>query len=94
MPLFFDCPHRHVLQGHQLWFVPQLTGLEVPQGNFKAFDHAEVLILSDAILLDLYPQEGSQSPQAARDRTRCTELDSQLRLSPQLCSSSFSLSPL
>ena len=72
--------------------IPQLHRLISHAEHFKAFDHAEVLILSDSILLDLYPQA-----RAVNHRRRlaigidCTELGSQLSSLTQLCSPSFSL---
>jgi len=76
MDLNFDVPQLHRLIGHA--------------EEFKAFDHAEVLILNRLIRLSLYPKTGMvDHPKLLELQINCSELNWQLSSLAQVCSSSF-----
>jgi len=78
MDLNFDLPQLHRLIGHA--------------EEFKAFDHAEVLVLNRSIELSLYSNTGVVDHRSQLDlEIICDELDWQIWSLAQVCRSSFPL---
>jgi len=74
--------------------VPQLHRLIGHAEEFKAFDHAEMLISDRAIQLSLYPKTGVVDHYRLLElQINCRELEWQLSSLAQVCSSSFALIP-